>query len=349
MPGMTRFIDWMRVPPVPWPAPLLAAVALVFLVVGWRWPHPGTIAHEMGHAVLAWVTGRQVCGITVHSDTSGVTTSRGRPRGLGMLLVVLAGYPAPLLVAAGLTWLWRAGWGGAGVALIGALLAGAFLLIRSWFGGAVLTAGLAVVAATVWSGLAALRAVACLAVAAWLIGAGVRGVTGAWRVRRSPRPTGSDAEQARTLSHLPQVLWLALFTAVAIAAAGWFGYATTTTLMTGRPTVPVSPDRSVPAAPRNRSAIHTRCHRRLDATFDVIDLPADYGPPAGRAGGPVHSGPAVNQVISKRMVKKQQMRWSPRGAHLLLQIRTRVLNDTLADDYRRWYPDFTHTPQDQAA
>ena len=49
----------------------------------------------------------------------------------------------------------------------------------------------------------------------------------------------------------------------------------------------------------------------------------------------------VNQ--SKRMVKKQQMRWSPRGAHLLLQIRTRVLNDTLADDYRRWYPDFTHT------
>jgi hypothetical protein len=37
-------------------------------------------------------------------------------------------------------------------------------------------------------------------------------------------------------------------------------------------------------------------------------------------------------------------------AHLLLQIRTRVLNDTLADDYRRWYPGFTHTGrQDQAA
>jgi hypothetical protein len=28
---------------------------------------------------------------------------------------------------------------------------------------------------------------------------------------------------------------------------------------------------------------------------------------------------AVNQVISKRFVKKQQMRWTPRGAHLLLQ------------------------------
>ena len=50
----------------------------------------------------------------------------------------------------------------------------------------------------------------------------------------------------------------------------------------------------------------------------------------------------VNQVISKRMVKKQQMRWTPRGAHLLLQIRTRVLNDQLAGDFHRWHPGFTH-------
>jgi hypothetical protein len=38
------------------------------------------------------------------------------------------------------------------------------------------------------------------------------------------------------------------------------------------------------------------------------------------------------------MVKKQQMRWSPRGAHLLLQVRTRVLNNGLAGDFARWYP-----------
>src|SRR5450759_2931685 len=38
------------------------------------------------------------------------------------------------------------------------------------------------------------------------------------------------------------------------------------------------------------------------------------------------------------MVKKQQMRWTPRGAHLLLQVRTRVLNDDLADQFRRWHP-----------
>ncbi|MBV8609090.1 MAG: ISKra4 family transposase, partial [Singulisphaera sp.] len=46
----------------------------------------------------------------------------------------------------------------------------------------------------------------------------------------------------------------------------------------------------------------------------------------------------VNQVISKRMVKKQQMRWTPRGAHLLLQVRTRVLNDALRPTFERWYP-----------
>jgi hypothetical protein len=48
----------------------------------------------------------------------------------------------------------------------------------------------------------------------------------------------------------------------------------------------------------------------------------------------------VNQVVSKRMVKKQQMRWSQWGAHLLLQIRTRVLNGDWEDTFRRWYPGF---------
>ncbi len=50
----------------------------------------------------------------------------------------------------------------------------------------------------------------------------------------------------------------------------------------------------------------------------------------------------VNQVVSKRMVKKQQMRWSPQDAHLFLQVRTRVLNDDLAADFARWNPGFTH-------
>jgi hypothetical protein len=46
----------------------------------------------------------------------------------------------------------------------------------------------------------------------------------------------------------------------------------------------------------------------------------------------------VNQIVSKRFVKKQQMRWTRQGTHLLLQIRTRVLDDTLPATFQRWYP-----------
>jgi hypothetical protein len=49
---------------------------------------------------------------------------------------------------------------------------------------------------------------------------------------------------------------------------------------------------------------------------------------------------AVNQVVSKRMVKQQQMQWTRRGAHLLLQIRTHVLNEEWEEIFRRWYSGF---------
>jgi hypothetical protein len=38
---------------------------------------------------------------------------------------------------------------------------------------------------------------------------------------------------------------------------------------------------------------------------------------------------AVNQVVSSRMAKKRQMRWSDQGAHLLAQVRVNVLNGEL--------------------
>jgi hypothetical protein len=56
----------------------------------------------------------------------------------------------------------------------------------------------------------------------------------------------------------------------------------------------------------------------------------------------------VNQVISKRMVKKQQMRWTEGGAHRLLQVRTRVLNKELRATFRRWYPGLRTAPESAA-
>ena len=54
---------------------------------------------------------------------------------------------------------------------------------------------------------------------------------------------------------------------------------------------------------------------------------------------------AINQVVSRRFVKKQQMTWTLRGAHLLLQTRTKVLNDEWDEAFRRWYPKFRPDPQ----
>lgn len=46
----------------------------------------------------------------------------------------------------------------------------------------------------------------------------------------------------------------------------------------------------------------------------------------------------INQVVSKRFGKHQSMRWTERGAHLLLQMRTRTLNDELRSTFEGWYP-----------
>ena len=53
----------------------------------------------------------------------------------------------------------------------------------------------------------------------------------------------------------------------------------------------------------------------------------------------------VNQVILKRLSKKQSMRWTQAGAHLALQARTRVLNGELENSFRRRWPGFQPLPK----
>jgi len=56
----------------------------------------------------------------------------------------------------------------------------------------------------------------------------------------------------------------------------------------------------------------------------------------------------VNEVISKRMVKKQQMRWTQEGAHRMIQVRTATLNNELRDEFCRWYPNMNNTSDNLA-
>ncbi len=53
-----------------------------------------------------------------------------------------------------------------------------------------------------------------------------------------------------------------------------------------------------------------------------------------RVGTAITEGTA-NFLVNRRMNKSQQMRWSRRGADLLLQVRCAVYNGTLGSDFRR--------------
>ncbi len=68
-------------------AALAAAALLVLSPALWRpCRHAVTIAHEGAHGLVALAAGRRLSGIRLHSDTSGLTVSAGRPTGLGMVL-----------------------------------------------------------------------------------------------------------------------------------------------------------------------------------------------------------------------------------------------------------------------
>jgi len=54
-----------------------------------------------------------------------------------------------------------------------------------------------------------------------------------------------------------------------------------------------------------------------------------------RVGTSVTEGTA-NFLVNRRMNKSQQMRWSRRGADLLLQVRCAVYNGTLGSSFGRW-------------
>ena len=71
-----------------------------------------------------------------------------------------------------------------------------------------------------------------------------------------------------------------------------------------------------------------------------------------RCGEPISTAfveSAVNEIVAKRMNKKQQMRWNRATVQPFLDVRTAVLNDTLEDAFCRRYPGFRPANDDKAA
>jgi hypothetical protein len=69
-----------------------------------------------------------------------------------------------------------------------------------------------------------------------------------------------------------------------------------------------------------------------------------------RCGEPISTAfveGAVNEIVARRMTKRQQMRWSRATVRPFLDVRTAVLNDTLEDAFRRRHPGFR--PADDGA
>jgi hypothetical protein len=77
-----------------------------------------------------------------------------------------------------------------------------------------------------------------------------------------------------------------------------------------------------------------------------LDANADSLPNYGaryRAGEPISTAfgeSAVNAIVAKRMIKRQQMRWNRETVQPFLTARVAVLNDTLEQVFRSWHAGF---------
>ncbi|HEY9472748.1 MAG TPA: M50 family metallopeptidase [Mycobacteriales bacterium] len=183
-----------------------------------------TIAHEGGHALVALLVGRRLDGIRLHSDTSGVTLSRGRATGPGMVATGLAGYLAPSLVGLVFAAMLAAGRITALLWISIALLAGMLVFVRNAYGVAsILVTGLAVFAVS-WFAPTPTQAVFASFFTWFLLFAGVRPVVELQRKRRRGRARDSDADQLARLTGVPGLLWVTLFGLVALAALALAGY-----------------------------------------------------------------------------------------------------------------------------
>jgi hypothetical protein len=202
-----------------------ALAALLVMNPAWRYSrHVGTLTHEAAHGVAALLSGRALAGIRLHSDTSGLTLSRGRARGPGMVATAAAGYlgssalglAATLVLVAGRTvgLLW----------LMVGLLALLLLQIRNWFGlWSVAVVGAATFSIS-WWGDTLLQSGFAYTATWFLLLSAPRPVFELQASRRRGQARGSDVDTLARLTHLPGLLWVALFAVLTVLSAAAGGY-----------------------------------------------------------------------------------------------------------------------------
>ena len=203
----------------------MAAVVLTAAPPAWRVTrHLVTLVHEAGHALVAVATGRRLNAITLHTDTSGLTISSGKPRGPGMIATAAAGYLAPSALGLGGLALVDGGHTTWALWAFLAVLAAMLLFIRNGWGLVVVGfSGLVVVGLT-YRAVTEVQDLAALTFAWFLLVAGARTVLDLFGHRRRTRSRTSDVDILARLTHVPAGLWNAVLLALtlaALAAGAW--------------------------------------------------------------------------------------------------------------------------------
>ena len=201
----------------------LAALLLVLNTGSWRLAGKViTIAHEGGHALVSVLSGRRLEGIRLHADSSGVTHSRGKRHGPGLVLTAAAGYPAASLLGAGAAALLAARHQTALLWLALILLAATFLAVRNAFGALAVLATAAAVFAVSYFASAAVQAGFAYLAAWFLLLGGMRPALELTHPRRhgsqNSRARLSDADQLARLTGVSRGPWIALFLLICTAA-----------------------------------------------------------------------------------------------------------------------------------
>ncbi|MEV0318682.1 M50 family metallopeptidase [Streptomyces sp. NPDC050658] len=197
----------------------VAALAVVVPHGVWRVARNAiTIAHEGGHGLVALLTGRRLDGIRLHSDTSGLTVSRGKPTGIGMILTAAAGYTAPPLLGLGGAALLAADRITALLWIATALLVAMLVMIRNAYGAltVVVTGGTFLLVS--WLADTDVQAAFAYLVVWFLLLGGVRPAFELQSKRRRGGAGDSDADQLSRLTNVPAGMWLFLFHAVSLCS-----------------------------------------------------------------------------------------------------------------------------------
>jgi hypothetical protein len=215
-----RILQAQPAPPV---LTIVGTAAVALFVVAYRpsWRVSRnliTIAHEGGHALAAVCSGRRLRGIRLHSDTSGLTLSRGKRTGLGMVVTLAAGYLAPSLLGVGGAALLASGritlllW--ISIVLIALML----VMIRNVFGVLSIVVTGAILFGVSWYADAKWQALFAYTAVWFLLFGGVRPLFELARQRRRGLARNSDPDQLAGVTPAPAGLWLAFFLVVCVGS-----------------------------------------------------------------------------------------------------------------------------------